>query len=130
MAIKKQSKPPKVKIEKLDLIENNYVNYGKTWSVIKLIEHSKQFPVFEMPLAGIDLNRSAWSIEDLDDFIYHLNRVNKTNLEYPIIIDSYGVIADGLHRVVKAISQGDRTILAIRLETMPDADSIQNTETK
>lgn len=123
--MKKQTLP-KVKIEEIELQENNYVNYGKTWSAIKLIEHSKRYPVFEIPLAGLDLTRTAWEIQDLDDFIFHIKRTKDTDLKYPIILDHCGVVADGIHRIAKAIVLGNRTIKAIRLETMPEPDSFQN----
>ena len=121
---------PKVPIDKIKLEDNYYENYGKKYSALKLIEHSKQYKLFDMPLIGIDLTRNGWEIKDLDDFIYHLNRVNETDLKYPIILDNCGVIADGLHRVCKAISKGETTIKAIRLETMPTWDSEVKEETK
>ncbi len=126
----KISKKPIVKIAVIDLNDNNYVNYGKKWKALTLIEHSKKFKPFDLPLAGIDLTRRAWGIDDMDDFIHHMNRCKNTSLEHPIILDKYGVIADGIHRVCKAIVLGKSTIKAIRLESMPDHDSLVEAETK
>jgi len=118
-----KNKFPKVSIDKVSLDENYFENKdGFVYGAAKLIEHSKQYEVFELPLAALDLRRCAWSINDMDDFIHHAKRCSDANLDYPIILDVYGTIADGMHRVVKAIVRGRRTIKAIRLETMPPYD--------
>lgn len=120
-------KYPKVNIETVDLDENYYTDQDRyVYSVTKLIEHSKKYEAFDLPLAGIDLRRGAWEINDLDDFIHHAKRCNDTSLEYPIILDKYGTIADGCHRIVKAIVLGKKTIKAIRLSTMPPYDRIED----
>lgn len=114
---------PIVPIDDMELIENEYADqHGNIWSALKLIEHSKKYKSFDLPLAGIDLSRIAWGIENIDDFIHHMNRVKNTNLDHPIILDNRGVIADGLHRIVKAILKGEKTIKAIRLDDMPLKD--------
>ena len=105
--------------------ENNYINYDRKWNCLKLIEHSKQFPVFDMPLICVDLSNFTWSDKmDISTFIFHMKRIENTNLDYPIILDDRGYIADGWHRVCKAIIKGDTTIKAVRLETMPEPDEI------
>ena len=56
---------------------------------------------------------------------YHRGkRVNQCSLEYPIILDEVGQIADGYHRLCKAILEGKETIKAIRLLEMPAPDRI------
>jgi len=114
------SKYPKVKIEGCTLKENSYTAYGKKWKAKELIKHSKKYEIFNLPLAGIDLTKHAWSVKDMDDFIFQVNRVKNTSLEYPIILDYTGCVCDGWHRICKAILQGCTTIKAIRLETMPN----------
>lgn len=116
----------KVKINKVTIEENYFINQdGYVYSAAKLIEHSKKYKEFNMPLVGIDLRRSCWTINDIDDFIYHAKRCSDANLDYPIILDTCGTIADGMHRVAKAIVHGHTTIKAIRLETMPPEDRIE-----
>ena len=112
---------PKVIIEKLEITENNFVrSKNESWNCTTLIEHSKKFKIFDLPLAGISLYGSPWgSIESLDSFMYHIKRIENTSLTHPILLDDYGQICDGWHRVCKAILKGDTTIKAIRLETMP-----------
>ena len=120
---------PIVNINSVSLDENQFVDQdGCVYSSTKLIEHSKKYKTFDLPLAGLDLRRKTWTVNDLDDFIHHAKRCNDANLDYPIILDKYGTIADGCHRVVKAIVLGKRTIKAIRLSTMPSYDKIQKEE--
>lgn len=117
-------KPPKVKIQGLKLIESRYVDDdGYKYSAVKLLEASKKYKVFNFPLAAINLWEKPFSCNNLDYFIFQMQRVQKADLKFPIILDSNGQVADGWHRVVKAILKGDRTIKAIRLEEMPDFDS-------
>ena len=114
---------PVVNIDTVGLEENYFEDQdGCVYGSAKLIEHSKKYTPFDLPLAGIDLRRGSWDINDLDDFIHHAKRCSNASLNYPIILDKYGTIADGCHRVVKAIVLGRETIKAIRLETMPTYD--------
>lgn len=116
---------PKVKIETTDLIDSFADVSGKTFSAVKLIEAAKKYPVFEMPLAGIDLSHLGFEIDNMDDFIFHVKRTRDTDLKYPIILDHYGRIVDGWHRVCKSIVMGKTTIKAVRLEVNPVPDSVK-----
>lgn len=81
-----------------------------------------------MPLAGINLECVAWSMPTAKDFIYHMKRSLDADLKYPIIIDDYGYICDGHHRVAKAIASGHTTIKAIRIQEMPLPDGHEPTK--
>ena len=117
----------KVEIQKLSLIENDYFRDGCTWSAVKLIEAAKQCEVFDLPLAGISLDVRMWGgTETIHGFLYHAHRIENADLTYPIILDDRGTIADGWHRVCKAILQGHETIKAVRLNKMPSPDSIES----
>lgn len=120
---------PKVEIESMTLIESEYENKeGYVWSALKLIEASKDLPVFDYPLVCIDLSVLPFQVNNMKDLLFQMNRINNTDLKYPIILDDKGVIADGYHRVVKAIMEGHTFIKAIRLTEMPDADSIRKND--
>lgn len=112
-----------VKIEACHLIDNCYIRRGYCWSALTLIEACKDLEVFDLPLSGIRIDELYWKIESTKDFIYHAKRVQETDEQYPIIIDDEGIIADGWHRVVKAILSGKETIKAKRLQVMPSYDS-------
>ncbi|WP_179022062.1 hypothetical protein [Winogradskyella forsetii] len=115
---------PKVDVEKMDLIDSEYCNKeGYVWNALKLIEASKDLPVFDLPLASIDLSILPFRVDHMHDLLFQMARVQKTDLQYPIILDEMGVVADGYHRILKAIHLGRTTIKAVRLQSMPDADS-------
>lgn len=124
--IKKDEQLPIVQISKVSIVENYFTDQdGYVYGTAKLIQHSKQYKEFDLPLCGIDLRRNAWRIDNVDDFIHHAKRCSDADLKYPILLDHYGTIADGMHRLVKAIVLGKKTIRAIRLETMPTADRVE-----
>lgn len=113
---------PKIKIEGCKLSENSYISpSGVSYSASALIQHCRdnKYTEFDLPLAGISLAAMPWDMDDIQDFIYHVNRVNSADEKYPILLDNLGTIADGWHRIVKAILSGKRTIRAIRMESMP-----------
>jgi len=57
-----------------------------------------------------------------------MKRVQNTDLKYPIILDVKGVVADGYHRVAKAILEGKSTIKAYRLKQMPPYDFVEESK--
>jgi hypothetical protein len=99
-----------------------YTARGRRWSTNDLIKAAEGLEPFLVPLASIDTSHQNFEVNCLDDFIYNVHRVNESSLEYPIIFDVYGVICNGYHRVVKAIIEGRRDILAVRLEVMPNSE--------
>ncbi|WP_109437830.1 hypothetical protein [Aquimarina sp. AU119] len=117
------SNAPLVKINSFSHIENEYNNGENIFHVLKLIEHSKQYQEFDLPLSGIDISTTPWgSSIDIKTFCYHANRIKNADLNFPILLDEYGFICDGWHRVCKAILNNHNSIKAIRLETMPEPD--------
>lgn len=123
------NKIPIVKIRKQGLAENVYTSGDNVWSASNLIQwcKEKKYPIFDLPLAGIDLSYIPWSnLNSVKNIASHFKRVQSANLEYPVILDDYGYIADGWHRIVKALVEGKRTIKAIRIQDMPEPDSIND----
>lgn len=55
-----------------------------------------------------------------------MKRCMDSNIDYPIILDNLGQVADGNHRICKALLEGRRTILAYRLQEMPEPDYIDS----
>lgn len=119
---------PKVKILSQGLAENCYSVGNKRWAASTLVQYCKEkgYPIFKLPLAGINLSDMPFDVNNLDEFIFQCNRVNKADLKYPILIDSIGRICDGYHRVVKAIIEGKTEIDAIRIEEMPSPDGYEH----
>ena len=125
---KKQNTPPSIlnTFQKCPLSENFYVRGDEKWNPSQLIEYCKEqgYRTFDLPLAAIDLTSLPWdNITSLDTFIWQMHRVLQCDTNHPIILDDYGQIADGYHRVCKAILDGKTTIKAIRMENMPPSPS-------
>lgn len=53
------------------------------------------------------------------EILKHADRVEKADLTKPIILTPDGCVADGIHRIIKAIRKGESSILAVRLPIMP-----------
>lgn len=116
-----------VKISQMTFGESEFVRGNKVWraETLYLFAKAKEYPVLDLPLWAVDLTDKAFSADNLSQFIFQCKRVQECSLDYPIILDDCGQIADGYHRVCKAIIEGRETIKAIRLEAMPAPDRIE-----
>ncbi len=114
-------------IGKMTFEESEFQRGKEIWKAetLYLFAKAKEYPVLDLPLWCIDLYCTPFNAEDLQNFIFQCKRVQDTSLEYPVILDNYGQIADGYHRVCKAILEGRETIKAIRLEEMPAPDKYE-----
>ena len=96
---------------------------GNTYIVSTLIQIAKEQELvpFDLPLQAIDLSVDRFEKGDMTihQVAKHIVRMNKTDLKYPIILDSSGCIMDGWHRILKALIQGKTTIKAIRFVDDP-----------
>ena len=113
---------PTLDIDGLAFHESYYTTRGNTYDAPTLVAFAKHknYKTFDLPLVGIDISHMPFSANTFGQFLYHLKRVNDTNLDYPVILDDEGVICDGWHRVAKAYLEGRPTVKAIRLLEMPD----------
>lgn len=118
----------KVPISEFNGIDGQYNRNECHWKAQTLYDYAKakDYPVLDMPLWNIDLSTEAFECGSLKNFIFQCKRVNDCSLEYPIILDDEGIIADGYHRLCKAILEGRETIKAIRLTSMPAPDFIDD----
>lgn len=113
-------KPPRVTFRKPDPLQDYYCDgQGGFYSMAKLQDDAKALPVFDCPIAALDLSHQIWGGSDMLSLAFHCKRVMKADLSFPILLDWNGAIADGRHRVLKAIIEGKRTILARRLQWKP-----------
>ena len=124
----KQENPPIVDYGTFSFGESYYARGHSRWRADTLLrECQKQhLEPFELPLAGIDLSVLHFSVKSADDFVWQMKRCMDSNIDYPIILDNLGQVADGNHRICKALLEGRRTILAYRLQEMPEPDYIEN----
>jgi hypothetical protein len=109
-------KPPKISFRNADPLQDYYSDRnGDLYSVAKLIDDAKELKPFDLPIAGIGLSAVIWNDCNIYDLAFHCKKVNDADLKKPIILDWNGEIADGRHRLIKAIMQGKRTIKAVRI---------------
>lgn len=80
---------------------------------------AKGLPAFDCPLAALDLSDQIWVGCCIADMAEHCKQVMDADLRHPIILDWEGAIADGRHRVIKALCEGRTTIKAVRLTYKP-----------
>lgn len=114
----------KVPIEQMPFEDSQYKRGNCVWkaSSLYLWAKAKEYPVFDLPLIGVNLCTKAFDADNLKDFIFQCDRVEKCSLDHPILLDDFGQIADGYHRICRAILEGRETIKAIRLIEMPTHD--------
>lgn len=91
------------------------------WDVRDLWSAAKHIAAYDVPLIAVHSGDGVWDgVQDsILTFARHCLLVNKAQLRYPIILDPDGVIADGRHRLVKAMITGKQVIRAKRLSAMP-----------
>lgn len=111
---------PKLEFRGIDPLQDYFCDgKGGHYSVAKLHDKTKDLPVFDCPLAALDLSAEIWEGCDMFELAFHVKRVNEADLNMPILLDWQGSIADGRHRVIKAIVEGKRTIKARRMTWKP-----------
>lgn len=121
MSKKSGSKPPKLEFARINPLQDHYDDgAGNYYSVAKLLDDAKDLPVFDCPLAALDLTGEVWEGSNMFHLAWHVKKVMRANLDIPILLDWNGCIADGRHRVIKAIAQGKRTIKAKRMTWKPE----------
>lgn len=96
--------------------------HGGLYSVARLVDMCKDLEPFDAPLQAFDLSAPVWQDYSIFDLAFHVKAVNDADLSYPIILDWNGSIADGRHRLIKALTLGHSTIKCVRMYWKPEAD--------
>lgn len=98
------------------------------WDVDRLIELAKDSPVTVVALDTIsDVDTDHWFqygpvSPTVRRIVEHARLIQEVDLSYPIILGADGRVMDGMHRVAKALLEGQATIRAVRFETDPEPD--------
>jgi hypothetical protein len=117
----------KIDIPKMGGYHDEWFIYGgRRWLVGNLIQLAQDLPVFDLPLVGLDLRYSPWLCEDIAGFLFHVQRLQDCNLDFPVIQGAEGHIMNGWHRVCKAILNGDESVKAVRFTMTPAADLVDD----
>jgi hypothetical protein len=100
------------------------------WDVRRLIERSATLVPFDLPLDRIsEIDEAFWFDQEGDDptcrkIAEHAKLIMATDLAYPIILDPEGRVMDGMHRVCRALMEGRKSILAVKLAALPEPDFV------
>lgn len=109
-------------------IDGRFSNESGSWSVARLVELTKDEPVYEVPT--FIFNTWQWPWEDnmtLSRFISHAKRVHDADLSYPILVNYDGGIIDGVHRLCKACILGLSTVKVKYIQLpVPDSPRTEN----
>ena len=114
------NKPPRIKLADIEPLQDQFQDgSGAYWSVARLIDDTKNLEPFDCPLAALDLSGEIWKGCNMADLALHCKKVFKADLSKPIIIAWDGSVADGRHRILKAIIKSKTTIKAVRMHWKP-----------
>jgi hypothetical protein len=89
-----------------------------SWSVPRLFELAREFPVMDVPLNHLHLYYIYEKLT-LREMVMHIRAVQDADPERPIILDEDGELMDGRHRLMKAMLVGAETIKAVRFDENP-----------
>lgn len=99
------------------------------WYTERLWAAVEGLPVVEVEIESLrHLDAVCWFDEEfpatLRNVVEHFVRMERVDLEYPILLDPNGQLFDGAHRVAKALANGQSTIAAVRMKEVPPPDEI------
>jgi hypothetical protein len=100
------------------------------WDVDRPVQLTKNFPRIRVPLDAIrEIDEPHWFSGGAQEatcraVMEHARMINETDLQFPIILSSDGRVMDGMHRVLKALLNGSKSIEAVRFEQDPEPDFV------
>ena len=99
------------------------------WDVDRLVKLSASLPVETVPLSQIsELDEPYWFTggdrPTCRRIAEHFRLMQAADLQYPVILCADGRLMDGMHRVTKALANGQTGIAAVRFPETPEADFI------
>lgn len=100
------------------------------WDVERLVKLSAGFTPIDVPLSEIrELDETFWFDAEGDEptcrrVALHAKLMNETDLRHPIILSQDGRVMDGMHRVCRALIEGNDTIRVVRFDVDPEPDHI------
>lgn len=102
-----------------DPLNDFYVCEDHWYRVSRLVNASKGLPVYNMPIATLCLECHL-SFLNLRDVAGFFRRMILSDLDTPIILNWDGALADGRHRIAKALYMQHTYIKGVRLTTPLD----------
>jgi len=101
------------------------------WDVRRLWALSAEFPVIDFEIetfTGLDIDMWFCGVNEptVRAVYQHCLRIDAADLAYPIMLDPDGLVIDGVHRLLKAKRRGLAAVSAVRFETMPAPDRVED----
>ena len=101
------------KNDKIDLRHCFVEHTGNVWKVKTLIKAASTLKAHEFDLSSISLEDPIrWHMNNVRDALAHLDRLRRADTSLPIIQRADGCIMNGWHRIIKAMSEGKKSIPA------------------
>ena len=125
----KAGKAPVIEFESLSFEESTYERGKKHWMATTLLRacHEQGLEPFEYPLAAYNMADKYFPLDNTDMFIWQMKRVLDADYQnHPIILDDFGQVCDGNHRICHDILDGETSVLAYRLLKMPPPDFVDD----
>jgi len=98
------------------------------WDVDRLVTLARNCQPRSVKLDSIrEIDETFW-FGDRNDrptcraIVEHMRLIEQTDLSHPIILSSDGRVMDGMHRVAKALLEGQKTIEAVQFNQDPEPD--------
>lgn len=108
---------------------SHWVGLGnRAWRIETIWRAASSCPTEDAPLDDIrELDEDCWfggdgRLPTVRAVADHARRIFDADLSRPIILSSDGQVLDGMHRVAKALLEGNHTVKARRLTVDPEAD--------
>lgn len=92
------------------------------WDVDRLVELSQNLPVRDVELSSIgEVDTVYWFDEETDtptvrSVVDHARLIQEADTSYPIILGHDGRVMDGMHRIARALLEGQEVIKAVQFE--------------
>ena len=98
------------------------------WYTEGLWQKAESLTPFELEIASIkELDENCWfgpRPPTLREVLTHLERIQKTDLAYPVILNDDGSLMDGGYRLCKTVLAGHTKIKAVQFASMPAPDEV------
>ncbi|MCU1462952.1 MAG: hypothetical protein JWO37_3027 [Acidimicrobiales bacterium] len=97
------------------------------WDVDRLVALSAGLPVQHVKVDDIsEIDSVYWFRESqpptVRAVVEHIRLTQEVDPSFPIILGPDGRVMDGMHRVARALLDGQATVAAVRLRAIPDPD--------
>ena len=103
---------------------SGYSQGGRFWKASSLYAAASEqgCKPYKLPLRFMDLADIRWNDMRIADMTSAVLRVDNADLKFPILISPVGGVIDGYHRIVKALVEKRKYVMALRLLEMPEPD--------